>query len=109
MLMTGAKLIVLYPMPTDVAAFERAYLEEHVPLARAKIVGKTKLIFTRIVGAPGGGPAFHRMAEIHFPSTEKMQESLSAPSTQEVAAHAVSISSGGAPIFMVGEEKTITF
>jgi uncharacterized protein (TIGR02118 family) len=107
--MAGVKLVVLYPQPKDVAAFERAYIEEHVPLARAKIVGKTKLIFTRIVGAPGGEPAFHRVAEIHFPSIEKMQESLAAPSTQEVAAHADAISSGGPPIFMVGEEKTISF
>jgi hypothetical protein len=35
--MPGAKIVVLYPPPTDVAAFERLYVEEHIPLARAKM------------------------------------------------------------------------
>jgi hypothetical protein len=31
--MTTAKLIVAYPQPTNMEAFEKAYQEEHVPLA----------------------------------------------------------------------------
>jgi len=41
--MSSAKLIVAYPQPVDIDAFERLYAEEHVPLAVAKLVGKTNL------------------------------------------------------------------
>jgi hypothetical protein len=30
--MPGAKVIVLYPSPPDVNAFERAYTQDHVPI-----------------------------------------------------------------------------
>jgi hypothetical protein len=49
--MPGAKIVVLYPQPTDVEAFERAYVEEHIPLAKAKIGGATKFTFTAVRGA----------------------------------------------------------
>ena len=39
---------------------------------------------------------------------EAMQKSLASPGGQETAAHAVSISSGGPPIFLVAEEETFT-
>jgi hypothetical protein len=31
--MSSVKLIVAYPQPVDVDAFEKLYLDEHVPLA----------------------------------------------------------------------------
>ena len=101
--MAGAKIIVMYPRPTDVAAFERLYVEEHVPLARAKLAGATGAAFTRVVGALGGDAPWHRVVEIHFPSMAALQASLADPGTQEVAAHAVAISSGGPPSFLVAE------
>src|SRR5207245_2234174 len=68
--MAVAKLIVIYPMPKDMAAFERAYSAEHIPMAARifKAAGATKAVLTKMLGAPSGTPAFHRMAEIHFPS-----------------------------------------
>ena|SRR5690349_3744856 len=103
--MAGAKIVVLYPPPKDLAAFERAYVDEHIPIAREKITGNPRFVFSKAVAAPGGAaPAFHRIAEIHFPSLQKAQESLAARSTQEAAAHAVSISNGGPPVFLIVEE-----
>ena len=40
--MTAAKLIVMYPRPASHETFEKAYSEEHVPLAIRKLNGKTK-------------------------------------------------------------------
>ena len=34
--MAAAKLIVIYPTPKDVDAFERAYSAEHLPMASAR-------------------------------------------------------------------------
>ena len=104
--MAGAKLTVIYPPPADVDAFERAYNDEHVDMAKTKIVGMQKIVFTRMTAAPGGGkPSFHRMAEIYFPSLDALNKSLADPSTQGVAGHAVKISNGGPPIFLIGEES----
>ena len=73
--MAAAKLIVMYPMPKDMAAFERAYSAEHIPMAAPifQAAGATKAVLTKILKAAVGTPAFHRIAEIHFPSTEALQ------------------------------------
>ena len=64
------KLIVIYPRPKDVQAFETVYNRDHVAMAVEKLAGKTEIVATRILGSPQGEPAFHRIAEIHFPSVE---------------------------------------
>src|SRR5688572_9097316 len=103
--MAGAKLMVLYPQPVDRDTFERTYLQEHLPMAREGIIGATKLVLSRAISAPGGAPAFHRAAEIYFESQDALERSLATPSTQAVAQHAVSISTGGAPIFLICDEQ----
>ena len=55
--MSSAKLIVAYPQPVDIDAFEKLYVEEHVPLAVAKLEGKTKIVATKIIASPQGKPA----------------------------------------------------
>jgi uncharacterized protein (TIGR02118 family) len=71
--MAGVKLIVTYPTPKDVAAFERVYQDEHVPMAVKKRSGKTKVVATKVHGSPQGKAAFYRIAKIHFPSLEALQ------------------------------------
>ena len=109
--MASAKLVVLYPYPQDVDAFERAYTEEHVPMVNENSMkGITKFVATKVVGtADGSAPPFYRMAELHFPSLEALQECASSASAQQAVAHAVSISSGGKPLFLVAEEQTTDF
>ena len=108
--MTAAKLVVIYPVPTDLEKFERLYLEQHVPMAVAKLAGKTKIVATKALSSAQGGPApFHRIAEIHFPSMSDLQACAASKGAQETIANALSISSGGPPIFIVAEEETVTF
>jgi hypothetical protein len=40
---------------------------------------------------------------------QALEECAASQGGQEVLAHAVKISSGGAPIFLIAEEETITF
>ena len=61
--MAGAKLVVLYPPPKDVAAFEKVYMEEHVPMAVQKLGGKSKIVASKSVESPLGKPAFHRYVD----------------------------------------------
>jgi uncharacterized protein (TIGR02118 family) len=72
--------------------------------------GITKFVATKVLGtADGSAPPFYRMAELHFPSLETLQESASSAGAQQAVAHAISISSGGKPLFLVAEEETTTF
>jgi uncharacterized protein (TIGR02118 family) len=107
--MSEAKLVVIYPWPTNIEAFEKIYLEEHVPLAVAKLTGKTKIVATKITSSPQGTPPFYRVAEIHFPSKAALEACAATPGTREALAHAVKISTGGTPLFLIGEEETFTF
>lgn len=107
--MATVKFVVIYPRPKDVDAFEKIYQQEHVPMAVEKLAGKTKFIATKVVASPQGTPPFYRIAEIHFPSMEALQKCAASEGGKQTVAHAVSISSGGPPIFLVAEEETFTF
>ena len=108
--MSDVKLIVIYPRPKDIEAFEKLYQEEHVPMAVEKLSGKTKLVATKVVATPDGTPPpFYRIAEVYFPSLQALQACAQSAGGQETVAHAVKISSGGTPVFLVAEEQTFTF
>lgn len=109
--MPQAKVIVMYPVPKDVAAFERAYVEEHTPMATPKnFKGMTKFVASRVVGTPDGSPPpFQRIAELYFPSMQALLDAAMSPAAQPVIAHAVAISTGGKPVVLVAEEETTTF
>jgi uncharacterized protein (TIGR02118 family) len=107
--MAGAKLVVIYPRPTDIEHFEKIYTEEHIPMAIEKLPGKTKIVATKVTASPSGTPPFYRIAEIHFPSIEALNACVSSQGAQATIAHAESISTGGKPIFLVAEEEILTF
>ena len=108
--MSDVKLIVIYPRPKDIEAFEKLYQEEHVPMAVEKLSGKTKFVATKVVATPDGTPSpFYRIAEVYFPSLQALQACAESAGGQETVAHAIKISSGGTPVFLVAEEQTFTF
>jgi uncharacterized protein (TIGR02118 family) len=90
----AVRLMVMYPRPRDIEAFEKIYAEEHVPMAIAKLAGKTKMVGTRILGSPKGAPPFHRIAEVHLPSMEVLEACAASEAGQADNPHAVSNSSG---------------
>lgn len=105
--MPAAKLVVIYPVPTDLEKFERLYLEQHVPMAVAKLTGKTKIVATKVLSSAKSGPApFHRIAEIHFSSMSALQACAASDGANETLANAASICP---PIFIVAEEETFAF
>ena len=107
--MTAAKLLVMYPMPKDMAAFERAYSAEHIPMAAPifQAAGATKAVLTQILKAAVGAPAFHRIAEIHFPSMEALQACAASQPGRDAIANAHKISNGGPPIVLIAEEEVV--
>jgi uncharacterized protein (TIGR02118 family) len=107
--MAGAKITVIYPRPKDIEKFEKLYQEEHIPMAVEKLAGKTKAVLSKVLASPQGTPPFYRIAEVHFPSMEALQECAASPGGQETLAHAASISSGGPPVILIAEEEVVTF
>lgn len=107
--MAGAKLIVMYPRPRNIDEFESIYNNEHVPMAVSKLQGKTKIVATQVFGSPQATAAFHRIAEVHFPSMRMLEACAASPEGQEVLAHATAISTGGPPVVLVAEEETFNF
>ena len=106
----AVKLMVIYPRPKDIEAFETVYNQDHVPMAVGKLAGKAKIVATRVLGSPAAGePTFHRVAEVYFPSMEALEHCAASEGGKQTIAHAVSISSGGAPVFLVAEEETLVF
>jgi uncharacterized protein (TIGR02118 family) len=107
--MSVAKLIVVYPRPKDIEAFEKIYLAEHVPMAVERLAGKTKIVATKITASPQGDPPFYRIAEIYFPSRSALEACAATLGAQETLANAAKISTGGAPLILIAEEETFTF
>ena len=103
--MANVKLVVIYPHPKNVDAFENIYQSEHVPLAVAKLGGKTKMVATKILGSPQGVPPFYRVAEVYFPSMQALEACAASEGGKEVLANAVKISSGGAPHLFGGRRR----
>jgi EthD domain len=79
-------------------------------MAVEKLSGKTKFVATKVVATPDGTPPpFYRIAEVYFPSLQALQACAESDGGRETVAHAVKISSGGTPVFLVAEEQAFTF
>lgn len=108
--MKTAKLIVIYPTPVDLDTFERRYADEHVPMAVEKLAGKTRFVASLIKSGVGQEQApYHRMAEVYFPSMQDLEACLNSPGGQATAQHAIDISSGGSPLFLIAEVESFDF
>src|SRR3990170_1274575 len=69
------RLIALYKMPEDKAAFDTHYNETHTPLVK-KMPGLRKLEVARITGAPIGEPKHYLIAEMYFDSLDALNASM---------------------------------
>ena len=103
------KIVVIYPRPLDEDAFERAYKDEHIPMAEAKLKGMTRLVTTKVLNSPQGKVTAYRISEVHFSSMDELNRCLESPGGQEVVAHASKISTGGAPLLLVCEEEAFVY
>ena len=106
---TTVKVVVIYPRPTDEAEFERAYKEEHLPMAEEKLKGMTRLVTTKVLDSPQGKVAAYRLAEVHFSSMDDLSKCLQSDGGKAVVDHAIKISTGGPPILLICEEQSYVF
>jgi len=103
--MAGAKVVVIYPRPTDESEFERQYKDEHLPMLD-KLKGMSRFVASRVLESPQGKVTAYRIAEVHFPSMEQLKACLETDDAKQVVEHAKSISTGGEPLVLVCDEES---
>jgi uncharacterized protein (TIGR02118 family) len=109
MAVQSVKVVVIYPRPQDVEAFEKAYTEDHIPMLEQKLKGMTRLVLTKVTGSPQGKVIAYRLAEVHFSTIDDLNRCIDSEGGKEVMAHAAQISTGGPPILLVCEEESFVF
>jgi len=105
----GVKVVAIYPRPQDEEAFEKIYIEEHIPLAEKQLKGVTRMVLTKVKSSMQGRVTAYRISEMHFSSIEDLNKCVESEGGQEVIAHAVKISTGGAPLMLICEEESFVF
>ena len=95
-----AKIIAMYRTPVDVAAFDRYYVDKHVPLAKT-IAGLHGYEVTRGPIATLDGPSpYHLIATLTFDSLAAIQAALTSAEGQATAADLANFATGGVEIFI---------
>jgi uncharacterized protein (TIGR02118 family) len=94
----GIKITVLYGAPKDPAAFEKYYLEKHMPLVYAlKEIKRTELA-VGLPGPDGKPPAFYRITELWFDSPEHLHQVAAMPEWKKIVEDVPNFASGGATV-----------
>ena len=80
------KLSVLYGPPSDLEAFERHYVDTHVPLID-KIPYLQRFEAGRVIGTlDGAEPPYYRIAELWFDGQAALGDALASPEGQATVA-----------------------
>lgn len=89
------RLVVLYPQPTDPAAFERHYVGTHLPLAD-RLPG---LVASRYsLDVRGEGSPYFAVFEADFADADALGAAMASPEGQAVAADVPNYATGGAVV-----------
>ncbi|RUU06875.1 EthD family reductase [Mesorhizobium sp. USDA-HM6] len=74
-----ARMVVIYPTPKDVEAFDRHYFEIHVPLAK-KIPGLRKYeVSDGPIAMPVGASNIHRIGTLYFDDLAAIEKAFASP------------------------------
>ncbi len=94
-----AKVIAMYGTPKDRAAFDRYYLEQHVPIAK-KVPGLRHYEITRgDIGTLDGASPYYLIATLTFDSIAAVQTALTSAEGQATAADLANFATGGVQIY----------
>jgi len=81
-----ARMVVIYPTPDNVEAFDQHYFEIHVPLA-TKIPGLRKYeVSDGPIARPVGTSKIHRIGTLHFDDLAAINKAFASPEGQAAAA-----------------------
>ena len=72
------QLIALFRQPPDTEAFERAYRQEHLPLAR-KIPGVISIEVSKFAPAKDGPAPYYQMSVLTFADKDSFKTAMKSP------------------------------
>ncbi|WP_416306371.1 EthD family reductase [Neptunicella sp. SCSIO 80796] len=104
--MSDVKLMVLYPKPADPKQFDHDY-RQHIELLHKKMdipMDARPYTITQVLQDEQGNTPFYKIFSMPFESADILQQTMVTTEMQEVAADAVRISTGGAPVILVGSD-----
>lgn len=94
------KVTVLYDEPTDPAAFEQYYFEQHLSIA-ARIPNVARVETAKVVATPDGSATpYYRIAELWFDDIETLQASMGSPEGQRTVEDMANFATGGAGVLI---------
>ena len=105
--MSEAKLMVLYPQPKDPVQFEQDY-QAHLNLFHQRMNipdDERPYTVTKMVSTPQAPSAYYQMFSFTFPTAEALKQTLASDEMAEIAVDANRISSGGAPVVLIGSDE----
>jgi uncharacterized protein (TIGR02118 family) len=82
------RITIAYAAPSDPAAFDARYTDEHVPLVR-RLPGLERFTLTRPRGLAGEAP--YLVAELWFDSADDLRAALKSSEMAETGTHAQSL------------------
>jgi len=95
-----AQLVVMYKTPRDAAAFDKHYVEKHIPIAK-KIPGVRKYEISKgPVATPAGPPGYHLIATLQFDDLAAIQKAFGSAEGQAAVADVQTFATGGVDILM---------
>jgi uncharacterized protein (TIGR02118 family) len=95
-----AQLVVMYRTPKDAVAFDKHYLETHVPIAK-RIPGlKRYEISHGPVASPAGPSGFHLVAILHFDDMAAIRKAFASAEGQAAIADVQNLETGGADMLL---------
>ena len=80
------QLIALFRQPADPAAFDKAYWETHVPLAK-KIPGLVYFGVSRFHAGKDGPARYYQMAALNFSDKDSFRAAMKSPENAEAGAN----------------------
>jgi uncharacterized protein (TIGR02118 family) len=94
------KLVVLYTPPADPDAFDRHYLDVHVPLVH-KIPGLERAETAKLTAAADRGELpYHRIAELYFADQDALNAGMRTAEGRATAADFQQIAPPGSRLFV---------
>ncbi|WP_213772584.1 EthD family reductase [Bradyrhizobium sp. dw_78] len=95
-----AHVVVMYKTPKDPAAFDKHYLEVHVPLAK-KLPGLRKFEISQgPVATPAGPSGFHLVATLYFDSLAAIKAGFGSAEGKAAAADVQKFATGGVDMIL---------
>ncbi len=98
------KIIAIYGVPKDTAAFEQHYREVHTPLTK-NMPGIEKFVVNRVLGSPQGNPSQYIIAEMIFNDKDTLEKAMASPEGRQSGRDAIQMATGGITFLTVESQE----